>query len=267
MRPISLRPVPGFPPRVSAVALISVFRPDSAGCVMLYLPESGVVAGLGGPRKLCILRTASWVGGGVTPALNALAPATPLSRVKLLMLEEGEGRGGRVALGNVVRVRLAGDFLRDVLEVVRELSTCGRVKAVISDCSPYQAVVALTASVVMYEKVTELSVECRSTPQEVCLANAALPHALGGREGRVTKLKLLAMTAGRCVPIAELASGLGLSTETVLRHAHALATAGLTNVEALDGNPVVCGEAGPEAAAIAQAITTLHKGLEEPLLK
>ena len=215
---------------------------------------------MGGVRKLCILCSGSWVGRGVTFVLSAARPAAPFSRVRLLVLEEGDGFGdGRlVGPGNVVRVRLAGDFLRDVLAVVRELSGCGKVKAVISDCSPYQAVVALAASTIMYDKVTELSVECRSTPYEVCFANAALPHALGGREGRVTRLRLLAEAAGRCAPLTELARSLGLSPETVLRHAYALATAGLVSVKAGDGNPVVCGEAGPEAVTLAQAITAIH---------
>ncbi len=85
------------------------------------------------------------------------------------------------------------------------------MRAVISDCSPYQAAVTLTASTVMYNKVVELSVECGSTPQEICVANAALPHALGGREGRVTRLKLLASTAGRCVPVTVPAEELSLT--------------------------------------------------------
>lgn len=221
---------------------------------------------MGGGRKLCILCSAPWVGEGVTFVLSVAGRPTRFSRVRLLVLEDGGLSGKSAGSDHVVRVRLAGDFIRDVLEVVRELSGCGRVKVIISDCSPYQAAVALTASTIMYERVAELSVECRATPQEVCFANAALPHALGGREGRVTRLRLLALTAGRCAPLTELASELGLSPETVLRHAYALTTAGLATVKTLDGNPVVCGEVRPETAAIAHAITALHGGgVKEPL--
>lgn len=215
---------------------------------------------MGGGRKLCVLCSGPWVGRGVTFVLDAVRSATPFSRVRLLVLDEGgDGFGGRfVGCGEgVTRVCLTGDFLRDVLAVVRELSACGKVKAVISDCSPYQAVVALVASTIMYDRVVELSVECRSTPEEVCFANAALPHALGGREGRVTRLKLLAGVAGRCASLTELAEALSLSPETVLRHAYALATAGLVTVKAGDGNPVVCGEVGPETVTLAQAITAV----------
>ncbi len=213
---------------------------------------------MNGARRLCILCNTPLAGRGVDLVLRAVRPAMPFSRVRLLLLEDGDPEDWGNDPEHVVRIGLSGDFLRDVLAVVRELSACAKVKAVISDCSPYQAVVALTASTVMYDKVIELSVECGSTPQEICVANAALPHALGGREGRVTRLKLLASTAGRCVPVTVLAEELGLSQETTLRHAYALSTASLARVLFGDGNPLVCGEVGPEAATLAEVITAIH---------
>ncbi len=218
---------------------------------------------MSGARGLCILCNTSPAGRGADLVLRAAKPATPFSKVRLLLLEDGDPEGWGGNSEHVIRIGLSGDFLRDVLAVVRELSTCAKVKAVISDCSPYQAAVALIASSVMYDKVVELSVECGSTPQEICVANAALPHALGGREGRITRLKLLASTAGRCVPVTVLAEELGLSQETTLRHAYALSTAGLTRIVFGDGNPLVCGEVGPEAAALAEAITAIHYRVRE----
>ena len=214
-----------------------------------------------GRARVCILCNVSTLIGGVTAALASAQPARR-GGVRLVVLEEGpklEGEG-ELSGGCVTGVRLSGDFLRDVLNVVKELSMCGKLKVVISDCSPYQACVALTASTIMYERVVELVVRCRLTPYEVCYANAALPHALGGREGRRTRLMIVARTAGKCVPLKDLSRDLGISPETTLRHAYALATANLVRVTDQDGNPLVCGEVSPEIAKLVDALVRVWVG-------
>ncbi len=156
---------------------------------------------------------------------------------------------------------LEGRFLEDVLKVMAAISPCGRVKVYITDSSPYQAVVTATAATLMYERVEEIAIRCRATPQEICMENAALTHALGGREGRAVRLRILELCVGRCVPLNELSKELGLSSETVLRHAYRLSAAGLIRLTKDSGNPLVCGNISESAAALAGAVRRAYNAL------
>ncbi len=173
--------------------------------------------------------------------------------IKLVLLSEGL-RGGVNGVEGVAVVRLSGDFLNDVLTVMKELSHCLRINAYITDCSPYRAAVALTTVTILYDRVRGVSVRCESTPEGVCMANAALPHALGGRGGRRTKLLILAETASKCVTLKDLSRKLGIAPQTALRHAYTLAAAKLAEVKTLDGNPVICGKVTLQTARIIKAI-------------
>jgi len=214
-----------------------------------------------GPKhRLCVLCVDNALARNYALILTPAPRAGLGNRLKLLILEDSAQHHPQPTDG-ASRIHLTGEFTQDVLTLIKELSQCRKVKVHVSDTSPYGAAVAVTAATIMYDKVRELSIECRLTPQEVCVANAALPHALSGREGRALRLKILAQVAGKCVTIAELSEALNISPETTLRHAYALSSAGLITVRAGDGNPVICGEISEAVATL--AATTLKTLLNQ----
>jgi len=205
--------------------------------------------------RLCLLCTSGFSAEGLATLAQSITRRSRRGVRVLLVDEVGRPREG------VEPVVLEGRFLEDVLKVMAAMSPCGRVRVYIADASPYQAVVTATAATLMYERVEEIAIECRVTPYEICVGNAALTHALGGREGRVVKLRIIELCAGRCVTLDELSRKLRLSSETVLRHVYRLSTAGLIKMMREGGNPLICGNVSENAAALAKAVRKAYEAL------
>ncbi len=120
---------------------------------------------------------------------------------------------------------VTGDFLVDTLKLVSKLLSYDEVNVIVGNHDPYLTTLVAMASSVIYDRVSNYLVRLGSRYVRV---TPSLTHALSGRGVRDCRLRIVSeLGRARCLSISELASKLGLSESTVLRHVYTLSKAGV----------------------------------------
>ncbi len=143
-----------------------------------------------------------------------------MSRYGLVVVSDGVSE----CLGCEV-IRLSGDFIHDVLNLLKEVLKWGGADVVIDVGRAYGPTVVFTVASVAYDLISRYLIRLGSDYVEV---TPSLTHSLSGRDARECRLRIIEeVRKFRCLRINELASKLGLTEATLLRHIYTLSKSGL----------------------------------------